>query len=63
MSTVIQSSVYSSATWDANGWNAFKGTFVVTTEMATYPYVWGYIGNEIATVDLYLDDWSIKKFG
>jgi|NOAtaT_7_FD_contig_121_392461_length_5439_multi_3_in_0_out_0_2 hypothetical protein len=31
--------------------------------MVNYPYVWGYIGNEMAGIDLYLDDWKITKIG
>mmetsp|Transcript_21119 Transcript_21119/g.30171 ORF Transcript_21119/g.30171 Transcript_21119/m.30171 type:complete len:1744 (+) Transcript_21119:152-5383(+) len=61
MQTVTQSSQYNNTAWDANGWNTFTGTFTVTTEMATYPYVWAYIGNEVAGVDLYVDDWAITK--
>ncbi len=61
MTTVIQSSQYNSTPWNANGWNAFKGSFTVINEMVNYPYVWGYIGNEMAGIDLYLDDWKITK--
>jgi hypothetical protein len=63
MTTVTQSSQYNSTPWNANGWNAFKGSFTVINEMVNYPYVWGYIGNEMAGIDLYLDDWKITKIG
>jgi len=63
MTTVTQSSQYNSTPWNANGWNTFTGSFTVVNEMVNYPYVWGYIGNEMAGIDLYLDDWKITKIG
>ncbi len=61
MSSVVQSLEYNSTPWTTNGWNTFKGSFTVSNVMVTYPYIWGYIANEMAGIDLYLDDWKITK--
>jgi hypothetical protein len=61
MNSVVQSLEYNTTPWTANGWNTFKGSFTVSNVMVTYPYIWGYIANEMAGIDLYLDDWKITK--
>jgi hypothetical protein len=61
MSSVVQSLEYNSTPWTTNGWNTFTGSFTVSNVMVIYPYIWGYIANEMAGIDLYLDNWKITK--